>query len=61
MLHAGIFLNANFFFFYFPVKKKMAFATQDLLWKIKSFYLLIKMENQEYLGKFIFFVYLSSY
>lgn len=40
MLHAGIFLNANFF--NLPMKKKMAFATQDLLWKLKSFHLFTK-------------------
>lgn len=58
MLHAGIFLNANFF--YLPMKKKMAFATQDLLWKMKSFHLFTKKEDQEHLGKLLFFVYLSS-
>lgn len=59
MLHAGIFLNANFFYLLMK-KKKMAFATQDLLWKMKSFHLFTKKEDQEHLGKLLFFVYLSS-
>lgn len=58
MLLACIFLNANFF--HFPMKKKMAFATQDLLWKMKSFHLFTKKEEQEHLGKLLFLVSLSS-
>lgn len=38
----------------------MAFVTQDLLCEMKSFHLFTEKEDQEHLGKLLFFVYLSS-
>ena len=60
MLHAGMFLNA--YFSHLPMKKKMTFAIQALLWKVKPCHLFTKKkEHQEHLEKLSFLLSLFSH
>lgn len=58
MLHAGIFLNANFFNLPHE-EKKMPFETQDFSGKWSLFVYLQKRKYQEHLGKLSFFFFRS--